>query len=74
MGVRFEWAHASAGFRLVRPDELDELAPDGNKAREYGLWLGDEVMVYGSLRDLHSLVVGIGLAIEVEAEAAAQDG
>jgi hypothetical protein len=64
MAQRFEWAHASAGFRVVGPDELDELAPDGNAKREYGVWLGDEVMVYGSLADLSALLEAVGTAID----------
>lgn len=65
MAQRFEWAHATSGFRLVGPDELAEYdADEGNPDREYGVWLGDEVMVYGDLDALHSLAVGIGLAVE----------
>lgn len=55
----FEWAHATAGERLIDPDELDELAPDLNEAREWGLWMGDAVMIYGSLDDLKDLAARI---------------
>lgn len=58
MSSRFEWAHASVGPDLVGPDELDELAPDGNEDRDYGLAFmtgSDGAMVYGSLDDLDAL-------------------
>lgn len=67
MATRFEWAHASGGFSLIGPEELEELAPDGNEAREWGLEFStgsNGCMIYGSLEDLHSLAVGIGLRIE----------
>lgn len=64
MAQRFEWAHASSGFWFVDPDTLDSLAPDGNAAREFGVAMGDEVMVYGSLDELHTLFVNVILRIE----------
>lgn len=69
MSSRFEWAHASMGPELVPPDELDELAPDGNDDGEWGLaWMtgSDGCMVYGSLEDLHAMAVRIGLMVESE--------
>lgn len=62
MSSRFEWAHASMGPDLVDPDELDELAPDGNEDREWGLAFmsgSDGAMVYGSLDDLSEMVTRI---------------
>lgn len=52
---RFEWAHATDGYRRVDPDELDELAPDGNERAEWGVWMGDEVMIYGLPVDMVNL-------------------
>jgi hypothetical protein len=65
--MRFEWAHTSDGFSLIGPEELEELAPAGNEAQEWGLSFttgSNGCMIYGSLEDLHSLAVGIGLRIE----------
>lgn len=59
MSQRFEWAHASAGFRLVEPDELADYDEEGNLSGDWGVWLGDEVMLYGSLDALRELVDAI---------------
>jgi hypothetical protein len=58
MSARYEWAHTSDGPRLVRPSELDELAPDGNEDWDWGLEFStgsDGCMIYGSLDDLADL-------------------
>jgi hypothetical protein len=57
-----EWAHASAGFRIVEPDEVTELAERSggdNDAGEWGVMLGSDeaCMIYGTPAELRRLLL-----------------
>jgi hypothetical protein len=69
MANNIEWAAASYGFALMTPDDLAEVSEEGydNGADDYGLAMGDGVMVYGTLDDLADLARGILTAVTEEA-------
>jgi hypothetical protein len=57
MANSIEWAHASQGFALLSPEEVEALSPDGNDAGDHGLLFGDEsVMLYGPPNELFRLL------------------
>jgi hypothetical protein len=60
MSERFEWAHASDGFRVVGPFELAELAPDGNPDGDWGVAFvtgSNGCMLYGTPDELRRLLL-----------------
>jgi hypothetical protein len=57
-----EWAHAAAGFRVLEPDEVTELAERSggdNDAGDWGVMLGSDeaCMLYGSPGELRALLL-----------------
>ena len=55
MANRFEWAHVTDLERwLVKPDDLAELADDGNEDKDWGLSFStgsNGCMIFGTLDD-----------------------
>jgi hypothetical protein len=65
---RFEWAHASGGFRVVGPDELAELADDGNPDGDWGVAFmtgTNGCMLHGTTDQLRRLLLHAHNALPV---------
>jgi hypothetical protein len=54
---RIEWADAAVGFEIMPPDEVEAVSPDGNDAEDWGIGLGDSVVLYGQPAELRALLL-----------------
>lgn len=54
MSNRVEWALASVPPTLLSPDHIQDLSPDGNSPRDWGLTLGSDgaMVLYGQPDEL----------------------